>query len=97
MPGEKSQTKLVPGSISGEEPSPHRDFAANPLFFLLGGPALLHEAEQMLDGFFVAAIFLYGKLLGPFIELGGHFNGFIGWATQRYQGFGKMGIFHGKT
>lgn len=84
MPGGKSQTKPAPGRQ-------HR------LFFLLGGPALLHEAQQVLDGLFVAAIFLYRKLLGPFIELGGHFNGFVGWASQRYQGFGKMRIFHGKT
>jgi hypothetical protein len=67
------------------------------LFLRLRRPALLHEAEQVLDGLFIAAIFLDGKLVSPFIELGSHFNGFIGWATQRDQDFGKMRIFHGKA
>ena len=94
MPREKSQTKadfnpmaLPHASFLGRA-VPAQYFADISLLLLLGGPTLPHKAEQVLDGLFVAAIFLYGKLLRPFIELGGHFNGFIGWATQRYQGFG---------
>ncbi len=42
----------------------------------------------MLQGFFVAAIFRGGKLVGPFVELRGHFRRFFGRASQQDENFG---------
>ena len=40
---------------------------------LFGGPALAHELDQVRQGILVIAVFFGGQLMGPFIELAGHF------------------------
>ncbi len=70
---------------------------ANSKTFFLGGPALAHQADQMLQRLFVTAALFGGELVSAFVELRGHLGGFIGRTTKRDEDLGKLGNFHKKN
>ncbi len=69
---------------------------ANSKPFLLRGPTLTHESQQMLQCFFVSAALLSGKLAGALVQLRGHFGGFFGWTAQRGQNLCELKNLHRK-
>ena len=58
------------------------------------GPALLHQVEQMLQGFLVTAALLPGQLVRALVQLRSHFTGFPGGTAERGEDLGKFGNFH---
>ncbi len=56
-----------------------------------------HESQQMLQGFFVSAAFLFGQLLRALVELRGHLGGFPGGTAERDEDFCEFGNFHSKN
>ena len=55
---------------------------------------MLHQREQMLQSFLVAAAFFGGELAGAFVELRGHLGGFRGGTAEGDEDLGKLGDFH---
>ncbi len=51
----------------------------------------------MLQGFVVGAAFFGSELMGAFVELRGHFGGFLGGATEGNEDLGKLRNFHGQN
>ena len=52
---------------------------------LLGSPALLHELEQVREGFLVAGLLFCRQLPRAFVELRRHLRRFIRGTPQRHQ------------
>ena len=49
----------------------------------------------MLQRFLVGAALFGGELVGAFVQLRGHFGGFVRRATEGDEDLGKLGDFHG--
>jgi hypothetical protein len=63
--------------------------------FLLRGPALFHELEQVHERLIIGVIFIGGQLAGALVQLRGHLRGFFRRTTEHDQNFGDFRNFHG--
>jgi hypothetical protein len=57
----------------------------------LGRPTLAHETEQMGQGLIIGTVSFPGQLAGTFVELRGHFSGFVLGTTQGNKNAGEFG------
>ena len=80
----------------GIQKNPQAQTANSQLLFWCR-PSLLHQGEQMLERFLIAASFFGGKLTGALVELRGHVGGFLRRTAEGDEDLGKFGNLHGNT
>ena len=61
---------------------------------LLGGPALFHEGEQMVERLVVGLVPFGGELMGALVELRSHFRGLLRRTAEGDQDLCQLGDFH---